>query len=75
MKRLKSYTAKLKREIIDIAKTARLFESKKDTYEAFEKEFFDFSKIQWAKKIVALFGNFSFQTTSYKKRGFVELSD
>jgi hypothetical protein len=53
-----------RKEIIDIAKTARLFEGKKDTDEAFEKwykvselidqfekEFFDSSKIQWAKKI------------------------
>jgi hypothetical protein len=53
-----------RKEIIDIAKTARLFEGKKDTDEAFEKwyevsalidqfekNFFDSSKIQWAKKI------------------------
>jgi hypothetical protein len=53
-----------RKEIIDIAKTARLFEGKNNTDEAFEKwyevsdlidqfekEFFDSSKIQWAKKI------------------------
>jgi len=53
-----------RKEIINIAKTARLFEGKKDIDEAFEKwyevsylidqfekEFFDSSKIQWAKKI------------------------
>jgi len=52
-----------RKEIIDIAKTARFFEGKKNTDEAFEKwyevsdlidqfekEFFDSSKIQWAKK-------------------------
>jgi hypothetical protein len=53
-----------RKEIIDIAKKARFFEGKKDANEAFEKwydvsvlidqfekEFFDSSKIQWAKKI------------------------
>jgi len=53
-----------RKEIINIAKTARLFEGKNNTDEAFEKwyevsdlidqfekEFFDSSKIQWAKKI------------------------
>jgi len=53
-----------RKEIIGIAKTARLFEGKNDTDEAFEKwyevsdlidqfekEYFDSSKIQWAKKI------------------------
>jgi len=52
-----------RKAIIDIAKNARLFEGKKDTDNAFEKwyevselidqfekEFFDSSKIQWAKK-------------------------
>jgi hypothetical protein len=53
-----------RKEIIDIAKNARFFEGKKNTDEAFEKwyevselidqfekEFFNSSKIQWAKKI------------------------
>jgi hypothetical protein len=53
-----------RKEIIDVAKTARFFEGKKDADDAFEKwyevsnlidqfeeEFFDSSKIQWAKKI------------------------
>jgi len=53
-----------RKEIIDIAKTARFYEGKKNIEEAFEKwyevsdlidqfekEFFNSSKIQWAKKI------------------------
>jgi hypothetical protein len=53
-----------RRELISIAKEARVFEGKKDTDSAFEKwyefsglvdqfekEFFDSSKIQWAKKM------------------------
>jgi len=53
-----------RKEIIDIAKTARFFEGKKDTDEAFEKwyeasnlidqfekDFFNPSKIQWAKRL------------------------
>ena len=53
-----------RKAIIDIAKTARFFEGKKNIEEAFEKwyevsdlidqfekEFFNSSKIQWAKKI------------------------
>jgi len=52
-----------RKEIIDTAKTARFFEGKEDINEAFErwyevsdlidqfeKEYFDSSKIQWAKK-------------------------
>ncbi|MDR0302499.1 MAG: hypothetical protein LBI04_09350 [Treponema sp.] len=62
-----------KKEITDIAKTARLHEGKKDTdaafekwYEVselidqFEKEFFDSSKIQWAKKISLFHFSLSF---------------
>jgi len=59
-----------RKEIIDLAKQARVFEGKKDIDSAFEKwyetsnlidqfekDFFDSSKIQWAKKLSFL--NFS----------------
>jgi hypothetical protein len=62
-----------RKELIDIAKEARLFEGKKDIDNAFEKwyevsglvdrfekEFFDPSKIQWAKKMNFLRFTFTF---------------